>query len=221
MWYCKKKKTTKLFFNKYVNRVSINTPFAASFRGKKLENVQNMVDQVFAIFVSKNMTGSVQIGSTWNRKYVSLDAVVGVSNLLKVLENYDDFTVRVEHNTLNIYCNDDSLIDSVSNIKELEVAEINTPQDQKARELLLNNPRSIIRADYTHKYKVTVSWLGQEQADSFVEWAKRLPKIKCASKKYCYGGHFYVADDKTLNLCRLFLSDKIRKVEQLIKAEEF
>ena len=37
---------------------------------------------------------------------------------------------------------------------------------------------------------------------------------------YLIGGYFYVADQKTLSLCRIFLGDKIRRVDELRTFEE-
>jgi hypothetical protein len=216
-----KKKTTKLFFNKFANRVSLRTPFASSFRGKNFKSVQETIDKALATFVSSNSTHSIQIGSIWNKKYATFDDAVGVSNLLKILDTTEVFTIRTEWNTLTIYTNSDQLIDCITRIKELVIEEVNLPENQKIKDFLLNNPKSIIRTEYTHKYKVTVGCLSNTAAEDFVLWASNLPKIKCASKRYTYGGHFYVADEKTLSLCRLYLYDKIRKIEKLVKIQEF
>ena len=84
---------------------------------------------------------------------------------------------------------------------------------------MLTTPKAIIRKEYTHKYKVTINALW-ESADNFKAWAVKLPKIKTTGNKYRFGGHFYVADEKTLSLCHIFLADKIRKVEQLVTTTE-
>jgi hypothetical protein len=121
---------------------------------------------------------------------------------------------------LGIYFNEDSTITSLVNLPGAVIREVSKPETLEIRSALLSKPKLIIRKEYSHKYKVTVSPLG-DSAGPFKEWAEKLPKIKTTRSRYSYGGHFYVADTKTLSLCRIYLANKIRKVEEIVTQEEF
>jgi hypothetical protein len=130
-----------------------------------------------------------------------------------------DYTLRVESSSLGLYSNDIDFIEKVTTIKDIHIEETSQAADNKVKEFLLSTPKAIIRKEYTHKYKVTVNALW-DSADSFTTWAHKLPKIKTTGNNYKFGGYFYVADEKTLSLCHIFLSDKVRKVEELVTFEE-
>jgi len=213
------KKTTKLFFNKYVYKVAVRTPLSTLFRGKNLPNTRQQIEVLSERFDNKRVS-STSITNGWRSRQqaTSTDVFVGLL-LLDQLDSLSDFTLRVENSTLGLYCNDLDFISKVTNIVGINVEEIAVPETDDVRDFLLSNPKSIIRGEYTHKYKVTVNALW-ESADNFKAWAVKLPKIKTTNNKYRFGGHFYVADEKTLSLCHIFLADKIRKVEQLVTTTE-
>jgi hypothetical protein len=211
-----KKTTKKLFFGKFVNKVAVQTPLSGYFRGNKLESTKLDIGIVSRRITDKQQ--SVQIGGSWSKKYASIDDVRIAREIVTVLESLDDYTVRVEGWSLSIYANDD-VIKKVTNIKNIHIEETSQAADDKLKEFLLSSPKAIIRKEYTHKYKVTINALW-DAADSFTAWADKLPKIKTTGNSYKFGGYFYVADEKTLSLCHIFLSDKVRKVEELVTSEE-
>jgi hypothetical protein len=212
-----KKTTKKLFFGKFVNKVAVQTPLAGYFRGNKIERTKLDIG-----IVSKRLTDqklqSVQIGGSWSKTYAKIEDIQISREIITVLESLSDYTVRVEGWTLSIYSNDD-FIKNVTNIKNIHIEETSQAADDKVKEFLLSSPKAIIRKEYTHKYKVTINALW-DSADSFTAWADKLPKIKTTGNSYKFGGYFYVADEKTLSLCHIFLSDKVRKVEELVTSEE-
>jgi hypothetical protein len=213
------KKTTKLFFNRFVYKVAVRTPLSTLFRGKNLPNTRQQIE-ILADRFSNNRVSSTNITNGWRSRQqaTSTDVFVGLL-LLDQLESLSDFTLRVENSTLGLYSNDLDFISKITNIVNIDVEEIAVPETDEVRDFLLSNPKAIIRGEYTHKYKVTITGLW-DSADNFKEWAVKLPKIKTTNNKYKYGGHFYVADEKTLSLCHIFLADKIRKVEQLVTTTE-
>ena len=211
-----KKTTKKLFFGKFVNKVAIQTPLAGYFRGNKLDRIKLDINIVSRRITDKLPT--VQIGGSWSKKYANIEDIRIAREIVTVLESLPDYTVRVEGWSLSMYSNDD-IIKKVSNIKNIHIEETSQAADDKIKEFLLSTPKAIIRKEYTHKYKVTVNALW-DSADSFTSWAGKLPKIKTTGNNYKFGGYFYVADEKTLSLCHIFLSDKVRKVEKLVTFEE-
>lgn len=212
------KNTNKLFFKKYVYKIAVRTPVASQFRGKNL-TLTRLQLAVLEERLTKNGSASVNTGGYYNRQYASSSDLRIAKQLLNLLETFEDFSLRVEHTTLGLYSNDPNFIPAIENIIGITVEEVAKPQNDDIKDFLLSKPKAIIRKEYTHKYKVTVKPLYSE-ADNFVGWAEKLPKIKVASNRYDYGGHFYVADEKTLSLCHIFLSDKIAKIEELVTAAE-
>jgi len=211
------KKTTKLFFGKYVYKIALRLSVASKFRGNNLKNITEELESLKEQFAN-NKLSRMQMGS-WSRTSVTIEDVFMGMNLVDVLETLSSYTLRVEGSTLALYSNDIDFFHKVLSIPSVYVEETSEPVDQKIKEFLLTTPKAIIRKEYTHKYKVTVNALW-ESADNFKAWAVKLPKIKTTSNKYRFGGHFYVADEKTLSLCHIFLADKIRKVEQLVTTTE-
>jgi len=213
------KKTTKLFFNKYIYKVAVRTPLSILFRGKNLPVTRQQIEVLSERFSNAKVV-STNIADGWRsrRQATSADTFVGLL-LLDQLESLGDFTLRVEGSTVGLYCNDLDFISKITSIVDIDIEEIVVPETDEVRDYLLSNPKSIIRSEYTHKYKVTINALWAS-ADNFKAWAVKLPKIKTTKNKYKYGGHFYVADEKTLSLCHIFLADKIRKVEQLVTTTE-
>jgi hypothetical protein len=212
------KKTNKLFFKKYVYKIAVRTPVASQFRGKNLTLTRLQI-AVLEDKLKKNGTASVNSGGYYNRRYATQAEIQLAKQILGVLETFDDFGLRVECNTLGLYSNDPMFVQAIENIIGIDIEETAKPENDEIKEFLLSKPKAIIRKEYTHKYKVTVKPLWSE-AENFVTWAEKLPKIKVASHKFMYGGHFYVADEKTLSLCHIFLSDKITKVEELVITAE-
>jgi hypothetical protein len=211
------KKTTKLFFGKYVYKIALRLSVASKFRGNNLKNIEQELEYLKEQFANNKLT-RMQLGS-WNRSSVTTEDVFMGMNLVDVLETLTSYTLRVEGSTLGLYSNDDDFFHKVLSIPSVYVEETSEPVDQKTKQFLLTTPKAIIRKEYTHKYKVTINALW-ESADNFKTWAVKLPKIKTTNNKYRFGGHFYVADEKTLSLCHIFLADKIRKVEELVTVTE-
>jgi len=211
------KKTTKLFFGKYVYKVALRLPVASTFRGNQLTVIKLELAILKERFVT-NKTNRIQVGG-WNRQLASKDDVDRAIAVADALETLSSYTLRVESTTLGLYSNDDDFFHKILSIPGIQVEETAEPADVKTKDFLLSTPKAIIRKEYTHKYKVTVNALW-DSADNFKTWAGKLPKIKTTNNKYKFGGHFYVADEKTLSLCHIFLADKIRKVEQLVTTTE-
>jgi hypothetical protein len=211
------KKTKKLFFDRYLYKVAVRTPLALHFRGNDLESTRRKIDAIRNKMAHHNET-ETYVGHSWNRTKVSLDTVNRNLATIVLLESHPDCVIRVENTTLSVYSNEESIIDTMADIYKWEVYEVSRPENDKIKDFLLTNPKTILREEFSHKYKVTVNPL--DDSSAFKQWAKNLPKIKVMRNDYHLGGYFYVADLKTLSMCRLFLSDKIRRVDELHTFEE-
>lgn len=212
------KHTNKLFHDKYVYKICVITPVATHFRTKIIEKTKLVLQLQELEFIDGNRV-FIKVGGLYSRTHATLDDVRSGLEIVNILENCTEYKLRIEGRFLSIYTNDETLIDSVSGLVGLHIRDIWKPIDNKSKEFLLTGPRSIIRKDYTHKYKVSIKGLKNE-AETFKEWAAKLPKIKLSQNSYRWDGYFYVQDQKTLSLCRLFLGDKVKKVEELVKISE-
>ena len=212
------KKTNKLFYDKFVYKVEAHTPLGTIYHERDLSKVRLKLNEYDTKVQAAG--GELDLSTRWYRRVVTTDDIFANIQFLTLLEGETDpFAVRVEGNTVGIYTNNKSFVDQLSYIKDF-VREVTVPKSDKVRDYLLANPDKVVVKNYTHKYKVIVGGLGHE-AENFVAWAENMPKIKLAGKKkYLYDSYFYVSDLKVLGMCRLFLSKKIRKVQELVAEQE-
>jgi hypothetical protein len=212
------KNTEKLFFKKYAYKVAVDTPLASIFRTKNISDLKDSINELYLNF-EKNSKNQIKI-SKWLNRYASVDDVHTANQLVLVLENIDSYVLRIEGYTISVFFNDTSVIDSINSITGIKVREIHKPKTEKIKEFLLANPISIVKPTYTHKFKVHLKGLRNDSV-SFKEWASKYSKIKLVdSNTYKFEGYFYVEDDRTLTMCRLYLNNNIRKVEKIYKETE-
>ena len=212
------KKTNKLFYDKFVYKVEAQTPLGTLYHERDLSKVRLKLNEYDTKVQAAG--GELDLSARWYRRVVTTDDIFANIQFLTLLEaETDPFSIRVEGNTVGIYTNNKAFVDQLSYIKGF-VRELTVPKSDKVRDYLLANPDKVVVKNYTHKYKVIVGGLGHE-AENFVAWAENMPKIKLAGKKkYLYDSYFYVTDLKVLGMCRLFLSKKIRKVQELVTEQE-
>ena len=211
------KKTKKLFFDRYLYKIAVWTPLASYYRGNDTEKTRTQLDRYTNEMLSTGRT-EVYVGNSWNRSRYSLNEVYRDLAMVALIESQPDSILRIEGTTLSFYTNDESAIDTVEELYDHNVKEVAKPENDKVKEFLLANPKSILREEFTHKYRVTINPISD--STSFKDWAAQLPKIKVMRNDYRLGGYFYVADLKTLSMCRLFLADKIRRIDELHTSKE-
>lgn len=214
------KQTKKLFYDKFVYKITVVTALAENFRGNDIPATSHYLQHVYEKMVEKGETER-SWGSRWNVKIIKLHQVQRDITFSHLISSLDSYHVRVEGNHLSVYTND---LDFLENTKKLydepyALREMWLPENDKIKDFLLSNPKKIIRPEYSHKYKVTVNSI--PDIESFKQWASKLPKLKVMSRNnYTIGGYFYVADEKTLSLCRIFLGDRIRRVDEILLENE-
>lgn len=212
------KSTNKLFFRKYIYKIAVDTPVARFFKKNRMH-----VTRAHLVIISDKLKSSKSERITlspYSRNLVGSEDISTAYDIINFLEVASEYHLRIEGSILGIYSNDISLVDSIKKIKNIKIEEISIPDDINQGQFLLEHPNTILRKEYSHKYKVTIKPLWGEN-NNFLSWAKKYDKIKLISKnQYKYGGYFYVADDKMLGLCRLYLNDVLVKVETLVTSSE-
>ncbi len=209
------KNTSKLFFDRYVNKISLITVLASEFRYKNLPRTISKISAL-AKQIEGSKAGKVQVGY-YHKKTVTVDDIFHVNKLCDILKAQADYAIRVEGNCLGVYTNSDSVITDIEKLGKIK--EITKPSSDKIKKFLLANPNSIIAKKYTHKYRVTVNPL-REASENFHQWAEKIPSIKLLKRTYHTEGYFYAANEKTLGMCKIFLGSRIRRVDEMFFESE-
>ncbi len=209
------KNTSKLFFDRYVNKISLITVLASEFRYKNLPRTISKISAL-AKQIEGSKAGRVQVGY-YHKKTISVDDIFYVNKLCDILKTETDYAIRVEGNCLGVYTNNDNVVIDIEKLGKIK--EISKPSSDKIKNFLLTNPNSIIAKKYTHKYRVTVNPL-RDASESFHQWAEKIPSIKLLKRTYHTEGYFYAANEKTLGMCKIFLGSRIRRVDEMFLESE-
>ena len=203
------KYTTRIFCKKYRYKIVLKTKGCGWFRSNNLD----MVTTNLALQDDNKKPPWIASLSKQERLYVS--------KLHKILKSSDDYEIRVENPLLSLYTNTKSLVETLANLDVDSVKYVSYPKPG-SEELLENSYVITKRLDFD--YKITMGRTRQNFT-SFVDWCNgkekvRLTKraIKDLSKDHSWGGYyFYVKDDKTLTVVKIFLGSHIQSVEKVTK----
>jgi hypothetical protein len=205
------KQTTKLFNNKYKYKVVLVSKSASWFRGCKFDHVDK---KCLAVEVAQTTDPwSIKL-NPYEREYT-----IQLCALLKKLVDYE---IRVESPFISFYTNTKLDVESLAKLDSDRVKYVSMPAD--GTDTILDQGKVIVK-NIDFDYKVT---MGRTRQDfiSFVKWCEgndkiRMPKRAKAdlSKNKCWGGsHFYVKDEKTLTLVKMFVGGFVHSVEPVVKS---
>jgi hypothetical protein len=206
----KVKHSQRLFENQFRYKAVVVCPGGHWFRGKNLDYAQEMLDDW--------NTGSLQ-KNQWLKIKSHSDYQYCLS-LLKILKKATDFHLRIEHPLLSFYSNDYSVVIAIANLdvtKTKYIAEPPVNINITQGEIILK------RIDYD--FKVTIGATRQNFAN-FVQWSENSKKVKMTKgckkelrKDRSWGGsYFYVKDEQTLLLVRMFIGSEMARIDKVIKA---
>jgi len=213
--------TKKLFWDEYYYKISLANSLAPIFREKHfayskkvLDELQQQQDTQVPLSYYSGIRRVRQITDQSFR-----DAKV----IFNLLTNYhDDYKLRIESSSLNLYTNDINLIDNIKNKVSKEcVKEIWQPNKTH----LKNLKKGIILVDecINFEYKVTFGYKDFDY-QSFAKWIHaNLDKVKIGktaladleTSGYVNNHYFYVKNDKVLQLIYLLCSN-IRRVDKIV-----
>jgi len=203
------KRTKKLFDNTYKYKVVIRCIFAGYFRGNNLQFAQQKLKD-------SKKTGYYPV---WAKQAKSEDVDFGLE-LCKVLCKLQDYSLRIESPVISFYTNNENDIKAIVDVDPEAVKYISMPEEQQAMD---KDTVYVKRLD--HKFKVTMGRTTQAQ-HSFIQWIQVNPS-KIRMPKRCHddlfqehswgGGYFYVKDDKTLTMVKMFLGTSIARVDKVVK----
>ena len=158
-------------------------------------------------------------------------------DLIEFCKKYEQFEgaatqIRVEHNSMSIYCNDKSLLDQM--IAELQqwVYEVWEPESEDDLKFLTSTTARKVVCKFLpyekYQYRVKIkSSMNIDSRANFASWIKNYgDKINTAhhtnkwfkngASGYGWNPFLYVEDSSTLSMIGLFLGNNINSVEEFV-----
>lgn len=202
------KQTIRLFNRKYKYKIVLLSRAASWFRGNDLINVKKNLAS------AKSYVGS--------QKLTSSDFLYA-QKLLVSFSSMNDFIIRVESPYINFYTNNDSDVEKLAKIDSDHVKYVCLPAP--GSESLLDDKKVLVK-NLDYAYKINMSRTRSNHSN-FVTWcADKTDRIRLTktakrnlSRDGAWGGYyFYVRDDKTLTMVKMFLGEGIGNIESVVKA---
>lgn len=201
------KETVSLFANKYNYKIVLVCPVSGWFRGNKLDYVLEKLNEgIFPPWVKI-------------KTQADIDYCYKLRDLMTTLNDYE---LRIESPRINLYTNDTATIEKLAALDEDRVKFICLP----SRTSPVLEKDNVIVKTLDYKYKIHIGSTKQDY-QSFLAWSVDNDKLRLTnrvkedlSRRVSWGGsYFYVKDDKTLTMVRMFLGAVINRVETVIKAQ--
>jgi hypothetical protein len=138
--------------------------------------------------------------------------------VLNLLKSFSDYDLRIEQPLLSFYTNH---LDSAVTMANLDVSRTKYmcgPPDN-----VVINTGEIILKRVPFTYKVTLGKT-KKNYSSFVDWSAKINKIKMTKtcktnlcKDRSRGGfYFYVKDDATMSMVKMFVNSDILRIDKII-----
>lgn len=207
--------TTKLFYDEYPYKLTVQNGLSYLFREKNLSRAKEELD----LLQQQYEKGEPLERGSWHKKYpIELETFFEAKNLYIEFCKQKEFKLRISNPHMQIYAHDYEWLVMLST-KIKSSYEFWEPKQGNLSELeknviLVNHP-----VDF--EYKVT---LGDTCDNNLTNWIKNNPKKAKAGKicletiernGYTRGMYFYVRDEKILQLLSLFVS-KLARVDKLV-----
>lgn len=152
---------------------------------------------------------------------ISEQAFLDAKTLYTRFKKFEDYLLRIEMSTMNVYSNNKEwLLELSKSVSPESVGEFWEPNEQYS-DLLVENT-IIVHESNGFEYKVT---LGNKFGNSgFANFAKANPSLvkvgpvlmeEMENDGYVNNLYFYARDQKVLNLCSLLL-DNVRRIDKLV-----
>jgi hypothetical protein len=211
--------TTKLFYGKYLYKLQLTNSIGRIFRDKNLSYAREVLDSLQLQYEQ----GEPLRLTFWLREQVVTEqSFLDARKLFKFLSKIDDYTLRIQSNTINVYSNNREWLHTLkSAINKNFVNEMWEPNPKSISHLNANT--IIVDKDNGYQYKVTLG-PGLSDTVGFAAWSlNNQEKVKVGpvlldalrDNQWVSDMYFYARDEKILQLCTLMLSN-IRRVDKLV-----
>lgn len=211
--------TEKLFYDKYMLRVSMYFTMAPIFREKKFNYTREVLDSLNFQFEQ----GEEKL--IWNKGFryarpVSVEEFEDTQRLYNYLskQDYKSYMLRIEQNNLNWYSNDSTKMQELISMFADRVSIVSKP-NPAYKDILKPN---VIVKESDYEYKVTV---GPKVDPNVAYWFEQnRDKIKigrtfleCIKEgQYVKGFYFYAKNEKVLNLVKIILGGEITRIDKFV-----
>jgi hypothetical protein len=206
------KRTKKLFLDTYTYKVVIISALARIFRGNDLDSVSKKL----AYYRVNTNTKPVQYWAS----HMSTDDIDLAENILKLLTPMSDYVVRVESPIISIYTNNLEDIKKITDHLTDFVKYVSLSENELEKGVIY-----LKKIDFD--YKVTLGHIQTPQVP-LVRWCDDNSKIRmprtCKEQLVrgwgCKQRYFYVKDDRSLIMVKMFLGSNIQRIERVVKLED-
>lgn len=214
----KKLKTTKLYYNKYLYKISTKMQGLRHLRYTKFMPHYEKLMQVNGFITLPDSP----INMPLYRKYMSI---------IQPLMNNKDIRIRSEDNTINIFLNDVHLYNRLCKDLDFCIQFVTEPENEQVIDLLQGNKKIILCKNYPHdryKLKVTFKKLPANVKETMLKFSQTYPKEQmllshCSLRYLSSPKNFYwetcyvhLTDTKLFTLISLVASGYIKKVEEYV-----
>jgi len=220
--------TTKLHYNKYLYKLETRLYIAHILRteiqhGKNFQYARREINAFKARTIPGQKT--FQVNARFGQTHLSIDTdeLLDVERIIANLMHEEDYTIRVEQSFLNIYSNNESLIDRLAKTLSANHIKVWKPNPDMIEYLQKNKNVIIVNKEVEFDYKVTFG--GNSVNPLMANWIVKNPNLcKCGpkllekikNKKWIKGQYVYIKNDKALTLFQLLSGGNISRIDKLI-----
>ena len=210
------KPTKKLFYGKWLYKVSYALPGASFVRHKAFDDLEEKIN-------------SIKSASHYYKKVIdNREELLTLTGFLKTL-TIDSYDMRIETDIIDVYTNQESIFNTLVNTLPNKVRYAQKPDDPTGQ--ALSDKKTILVKKYPQgRFKMRVYLKPHKMEDSdeklrYISWIKGMPGISIseAVERWFYATNWnwdrryvLVDDDKTLLLLRLKNSNVVGTVYNLV-----
>ena len=218
----KKFETHKLFWDEYLYKLVVHNRLATIFRNKNLSHA----GQVLGTIREQYENGEpLLLFKSRRQDYVKESQYLDAEKLFHFFSSADNYKLRVESSTINLYSNDYKLLELVSlSLTPGNVTEFWEPQAASIEHLL--EKTIILEEKINYQFRIT---LGNKRGNTgFAQFAKTNPHLirigpvllkGMETAGWVSGMYFYARDERVIQLCHLML-DNIRRIDKVIYKQD-
>lgn len=202
----KSKITTKLFYNKYKYKVVLVTSTASWFRSKNFETTTKRLVTPGPYYIDPPKPEEKHYAEA----------------LLELFTKLEDFDLRVETPLLSFYTNNEKDALKVAKVDISRTKYVSYPSTDSGHLLDYN---TVLLKRINYGFRITMAACPND-VSSFVQWCENNSNVRLTNRakkdllrpRSWGGAHFYVKDDKSLTMVKMFLGSYISKIERVVNS---